>query len=139
DPDAIADEVEEFLTGVRPGAESDRVLATVLFTDIVRSSAHVAALGDKRWISLKEAHHRAVRRELERFRGREVDTAGDGFFATFDGPARAIRCAASIGQGVRTLGIDIRAGLHTGEGELRGHDVAGLAVHIGARVMSLAE
>jgi pimeloyl-ACP methyl ester carboxylesterase len=138
DVDAIVDEVEEFLTGVRPRPEPDRLLATVLFTDIVRSSEHVAALGDKRWAEVKEAHHRAVRRELDRFRGREVDTAGDGFFVTFDGPARAIRCAVAIGQSVRPLGIEIRAGLHTGEVEIRSDGVTGLAVHIGARVMSLA-
>jgi len=139
DQDQILDEVEEFLTGVRRGPEPDRVLATVLFTDIVGSTERAAALGDRRWRELLEAHHGVVRRELERFRGREVDTAGDGFLATFDGPARAIRCATAIRDGVKTLGLAIRAGLHAGECELHGSAVAGIAVHTGARVAALAK
>jgi pimeloyl-ACP methyl ester carboxylesterase len=138
DQDQILDEVEEFLTGVRRGPEPDRVLATVLFTDIVGSTERAAELGDRRWRELLEAHHAAVRGELERFRGREVDTAGDGFLATFDGPARAIRCAAAIRGAVERLGLTIRAGLHTGECELHGNNVSGLAVHMGARVAALA-
>ncbi len=138
DPDAIADEIEEFLTGVRPAPDPDRVLATVLFTDIVGSTEHVSELGDRGWRELLRAHDAAVRHELERFRGREVDTAGDGFLATFDGPARAVRCALSIGASVRRLGVDVRAGIHTGECELDGPKVRGIAVHTGARVASLA-
>ena len=138
DTDTLLDEVEEFLTGVRRGAEPDRLLATVLLTDIVGSTERVAAVGDSRWRELLEAHHRIVRGELERFRGREIDTAGDGFLATFDGPARAIRCACSIRDSVRSLGIEIRAGLHTGECELVGEKVAGIAVHTAARVNGLA-
>jgi class 3 adenylate cyclase len=138
DQDQILDEVEEFLTGVRRGPEPDRVLATVLFTDIVGSTERAAELGDRRWRELLEAHHAAVRGELERFRGREVDTAGDGFLATFDGPARAIRCATAIRGAVERLGLTTRAGLHTGECELHGNNVSGLAVHMGARVAALA-
>jgi pimeloyl-ACP methyl ester carboxylesterase len=138
DADAILDEVEEFLTGVRHGPEPDRVLATVLFTDIVGSTERAAAIGDRRWRDLLEGHHDLVRRELARFRGREVDTAGDGVLATFDGPARAVRCAASIRGAVRGLGLEVRAGLHTGECELTGDKVSGLAVHIGARVAAAA-
>ena len=136
--DEIADEVEEFLTGTRPVPEPDRVLATVLFTDIVGSTERAAELGDRRWRELLGTHDSAVRRELERFRGREVDTAGDGFFATFDGPARAVRCAISIGDAVRPLGVEVRAGIHTGECEVDGPKVRGIAVHTGARVASLA-
>jgi class 3 adenylate cyclase len=138
DSDAIVDEVEEFLTGVRHHAEADRVLATVLFSDIVGSTERAAALGDRKWRHLLEGYYALARRELIRFRGREVDTAGDGFFAAFDGPARAIRCAEAISEGVRSLGIEIRAGLHTGECEIIGDKVGGIAVHIGARVTSLA-
>ena len=137
-PDEIADEIESFLTGTRPAEELDRVLATVLFTDIVDSTRRAVELGDRRWRQLLNTHDAAVRRELERFRGREVDTAGDGFFATFDGPARAVRCAISIGDAVRELGLDLRAGIHTGECELDGSKVRGIAVHTGARVASLA-
>jgi class 3 adenylate cyclase len=115
------------------------VLATVLFTDIVGSTEKAAAVGDRRWREVLEAHHGAVRRELERFRGREIDTAGDGFLATFDGPARAIRCAISIGDAVESVGLAVRAGLHTGECEMRGDGVSGIAVHMGARVAALAE
>jgi len=138
DSDAILNEVEEFLTGSRHETETDRVLATVLFTDIVGSTERAAALGHRKWRDLLEGYHSLARRELARFRGREVDTAGDGFFAAFDGPARAIRCAEAISKGVRPLGIEIRAGLHTGECELIGEKVGGIAVHIGARVASLA-
>ena len=138
DQDAILDEVEAFLTGVRPCPELNRVLATVLFTDIVGSTEWVARLGDRAWRDLLERHHALVRKELTRFRGSEVDTAGDGFFATFDGPARAIRCALSIRDGMRQLGIDIRAGLHTGEIELTGDKISGIAVHTGARVAATA-
>jgi class 3 adenylate cyclase len=134
----ILGEIEEFLTGARPVPEPDRVLATVLFTDVVGSTERAAQLGDRHWRDLLEAHHAAVRRELGRFRGREVDTAGDGFLATFDGPARAIRCARAIVEAVRSLGIDVRAGLHTGEIELLDGDIAGIAVHIAARVAALA-
>jgi class 3 adenylate cyclase len=138
DSSALLDEIEEFLTGVRHGPELDRVLTTVLFTDIAGSTEHAAEMGDHRWNQLKATHHALVRRELGLFRGREVDTAGDGFLAMFDGPARAIRCAMAIGLGVRQLGIHVRAGLHTGEVEVGREGIAGLAVHIGARVMGLA-
>jgi class 3 adenylate cyclase len=138
DADQILDEVQEFLTGVRRGPDPDRVLATVLFTDIVGSTDHAAELGDRRWRELLDAHGAAVRRELERFSGREVDSAGDGVFAVFDGPARAIRCAAAIREGVRDLGLELRAGVHTGEVELAGSAVRGIAVHTGSRVAELA-
>jgi len=138
DQDAVLDEVEEFLTGVRHAAEPDRVLATVLFTDIVGSTQRAAELGDRGWRDLLARHDALVRRELDRGRGREVDTAGDGFLATFDGPARAIRCAQAIAEGVRTLGLEVRGGLHTGEIELAGDHVRGIAVHIGARAAALA-
>ena len=138
DADAICEEIEEFLTGARSGPEADRVLATVLFTDIVGSSERAAELGDHAWRDLLENHHSLVRRELERFRGREIDTAGDGFLASFDGPARAILCAIAIAEQNRSLGIDVRAGLHTGECEKMGEKLGGIALHIGARVMALA-
>ena len=134
DTEGMLGEIEEFLTGVRPAAEVDRVLATVLFTDIVGSTEHAATLGDRAWRALLDTHNGIVRTQLTRHRGREVKTAGDGFLATFDGPARAIRCASSIRDEVRSLGIEVRAGLHTGECELMGDDVGGIAVHIGARV-----
>jgi class 3 adenylate cyclase len=136
--DTDLDEIEEFLTGARQSHATDRVLATVMFTDIVASTEHAAEVGDHRWRELLDAHDRTVRRQLERFRGREVNTAGDGFLATFDGPGRAIECARAICEAVRALGIEVRAGLHTGEIEMRGADVAGLAVHIGARVAAAA-
>jgi class 3 adenylate cyclase len=139
DVDGLVDEVEDFLTGSRPAPMTDRVLATVLFTDIVGSTERASNLGDRRWRELLEQHHTMVRRELERFRGREVDTAGDGFLATFDGPARAVRCARAIQQAVRELGLEVRAGLHTGEVELADGGVAGIAVHTGARVAALAD
>jgi class 3 adenylate cyclase len=138
DQDAILDEVEEFLTGVRRGPEPDRVLATVLFIDIVGSTERAVAMGDRRWRDLLEAYYTAVRKELTRFRGREVDIAGDGLLAVFDGPARAVRCAGAVVEAVRLLGLEVRAGLHTGEVEARGATVGGVAVHIGARVTALA-
>jgi pimeloyl-ACP methyl ester carboxylesterase len=138
DSDAILDEVEEFVTGARSAHGADRVLATVLFTDIVDSTARAAQLGDRKWRDLLEAHNAVVRRELGRFRGREVNTEGDSFLATFDGPARAIRCASAIVDSVRQIGLDVRAGLHTGECELMGDDIGGIAVHIGARVKAQA-
>jgi class 3 adenylate cyclase len=138
DADAMLGEIQEFLTGARPTLEPDRILATVLFTDIVDSTKRAAALGDLRCRDLLEAHRAVVRRELARFRGREVETAGDGFLALFDGPARAIRCAAAIGGALRSLGITIRAGLHTGECEVVGTGVTGIAVHLGARVAQFA-
>ena len=136
--DGISSTIEEFLTGARGAAEADRVLATVLFTDIVGSTERAAALGDRRWRDLLNDHHAIVRRILARFRGREVKTTGDGFLATFDGPARGVRCACAISDEIKSLGIDIRAGLHTGECEIMGDDVGGIAVHIGARVAALA-
>jgi class 3 adenylate cyclase len=138
DADAILGEIEEFLTGVRSAPEPERVLATVMFTDIVGSTERAAALGDRRWRDVLESHHAVVRTQLARFRGREVDTAGDGFLATFDGPARAIRCALAISERVREIGVEVRVGLHTGEIELAGSDVRGIAVHIGSRVAGLA-
>ena len=138
DTDELLDEVEAFLTGERPRPDPHRWLATVLFTDIVDSTAQAAALGDRHWHDLVERHHALVRRELERYGGREIDTAGDGFFATFDGPARAVRCATAIVGAVRELGLDIRAGVHTGEVEGGDGVVRGIAVHIGARVASQA-
>src|SRR5262249_47666486 len=137
DADAIIDEIEEFLTGVRP-AEADRVLATILFTDIVGSTERALALGDRRWRELLEQYYALTRRELARFRGREIDTAGDGLFAAFDGPARAIRCACKIRDDVRPLGIEVRSGLHAGECEVVGEKISGIAVHIGARVAAAA-
>jgi class 3 adenylate cyclase len=134
----VLDEIEEFLTGVRRGPEPDRVLATVLFTDIVGSTERASELGDLEWRRLLQSHHDTVRRVLERFRGREVGTAGDGLLATFDGPARAVRAAVAAGESLRPLGLEIRAGVHTGVVEMVGDDVAGIAVHIGARVAALA-
>jgi pimeloyl-ACP methyl ester carboxylesterase len=138
DQDAVLDEVEEFLTGVRHGPEPDRVLATVMFVDIVGSTEHATRLGDRRWADLLDGYYGVVRRALGRFRGQEVDTAGDGFLATFDGPARAVRCACEIAAAVRPLGIEVRIGLHTGECEVMKGKVGGIAVHIGARVGALA-
>jgi class 3 adenylate cyclase len=134
----ILGEVEEFITGTRRPPETDRVLATVLFTDIVGSTERAAKLGDAAWRQVLEQHDELVRGELRRFRGREIDTAGDGFLATFDGPARAIRCAEAVLEGAHGLGLEIRAGLHTGEVELAGEKVRGIAVHIGARVSAEA-
>jgi class 3 adenylate cyclase len=138
DADAVLDEIEEFLTGVRPPPEHDRILATVLFTDIVGSTEHASQMGDRAWKELLERHRALVRAELDRYRGREIDTAGDGFLATFDGPARAVRCAMQIVGAMPGIGLQVRAGVHTGEVELMGSDVGGIAVHIGARVAALA-
>ncbi len=138
DADVVLDEIEEFLTGVRHAAEPDRVLATVLFTDIVGATEKAVALGDRRWRDLLDGHNVVVRRELSRFRGREIKTAGDGFFATFDGPARAVRSACAISKGMHSLGLEVRAGLHTGECEVMGDDMGGIAVHIGARIAAVA-
>jgi class 3 adenylate cyclase len=131
-------QIAEFLTGQQAEVADDRVLATVLFTDIVDSTRRAAEIGDRDWHALLDAHDAVVRAQLTRFRGREVNTSGDGFLATFDGPQRAIRCAMSIRDGVRALGIEVRAGLHTGECEVRGDDIGGIGVHIGARVSALA-
>lgn len=139
DPDVVAGEIREFLTGRREGATPDRALATVLFTDLVGSTEQAVELGDRRWGDLLAQHHAAVRRELQRFDGIEIDTAGDGFFATFDGPARAIRCAQSIIDALRPLGLNVRAGLHTGVVERADSKVAGIAVNIGARVAAQAD
>jgi pimeloyl-ACP methyl ester carboxylesterase len=139
DRDAIVDEVEEFLTGARQGPDPERVLATVLFVDIAGSTERAVALGDSAWRELLEAFQGKVREVLRQFRGREIDMAGDGFLAAFDGPARAIRCAGTIRDAVRALGIELRCGVHTGECERTGEKLAGIAVHIGARVAALAE
>jgi pimeloyl-ACP methyl ester carboxylesterase/class 3 adenylate cyclase len=138
DQDVILAEIEEFVTGIRPQPEPDRILATVLFTDIVDSTAIAARLGDRSWRDIVERHHGLVRKQLSRFGGVEIDTAGDGFFASFDGPARAIRCASAIIDSVRALGLEIRAGLHTGECERLDGKVGGMAVHVGARVAAEA-
>jgi len=135
----ILDEIEEFLTGTHQIEEPDRVLATVLFTDIVGSTEHLARLGDRRWQDVLEDHYRAARRELGRHRGREIKTTGDGMLATFDGPARAVRCAAAIRDRARSMGVEVRAGLHTGEVEILEQDLGGMAVHIGARVAAAAD
>jgi class 3 adenylate cyclase len=131
-------EIAEFLTGHQAEVADDRVLATVLFTHIVDSTRRAAETGDRDWHALLDAHDAIVRSQLSRFRGREVNTSGDGFLAMFDGPQRAIRCAMSIRDAVQALGIEVRAGLHTGECEVRGDDIGGIAVHIGARVSALA-
>ncbi|HXK25282.1 MAG TPA: adenylate/guanylate cyclase domain-containing protein [Myxococcota bacterium] len=136
--DVIADEIEEFVTGERHGAEPDRVLATVLFTDLVGSTERAAKVGDSRWHELRDEWLGIMRKELGSFHGREIDSSGDGLLATFDGPARAIRCAIAMRERVRGMGLELRAGLHTGECELAGERVVGIAVHIGARVAALA-
>jgi class 3 adenylate cyclase len=138
DVDAVVDEIEVFLTGERHGASLDRILSTVLFTDIVGSTQRLAEVGDARWAALLARHDHLARREIEWHRGRYIDSAGDGLLATFDGPARAVRCAQALGAAVGELGLGIRAGCHTGEIELAGDRVRGLAVHIGARVGALA-
>jgi class 3 adenylate cyclase len=138
DSDQILDELEEFLTGVRHGGTPERVLATVLFTDLADSTKRATELGDRGWRELLDTHNAVIRRELARWRGREVSTAGDSFLAVFDAPARAIRCAATIRDAVDELGLAVRAGVHTGEIETMGDDVAGIAVHIGARIAALA-
>ncbi len=139
DDDPGLAEIQEFVTGVRPAPEPDRVLATVIFTDIVGSTKRAAELGDRAWHDLREAHHSIVRAALNRFNGREVKTMGDGFLATFDGPARAVRCARALVEEVRGLGLEIRAGVHTGEVEVMNGDVGGIAVHIAARISALAD
>jgi len=138
DTDALVDEIEEFLTGARTGAEADVVLAAVLFTDIVASTEHQARVGPREWSRLTDRHDAMVRNALARYRGHEVKTTGDGFLATFDATGRALRCAADIVAGVRDIGLDLRAGVHTGEVEVRGDDIAGLAVTIAKRVCDLA-
>lgn len=139
DSEAMLAEIEEFLTGARPAPDIDRVLATVMFTDIVGSTERAAAVGDRAWRDILDAHDAIVRREIERHRGRAIKFMGDGTLATFDGPARGIRCACAIGEAVRALGLEIRAGLHTGEIELTGDDIGGIAVHIASRVASMAD
>lgn len=138
DQESILREIEYFVTGIRRGPPPDRRLATVMFTDLVESTRKAVEMGDQRWHELLDLHHASVRRELDRFRGTEVKTAGDGFLATFDGPARAIRCAVSIRESLLALGLEMTAGLHTGEIEISDGDVAGIAVHIGARVAGMA-
>jgi class 3 adenylate cyclase len=138
DTDAICDEIQAFLTGVRSGPEPDRVLATVLFTDIVDSTKRAAEIGDRAWKELLGHHHFLVRQQIERHRGREINTMGDGFLASFDGPARAVRCGRAIIDAAKSLNIEIRAGVHTGECELMGENLGGIAVHIGARVAAHA-
>ncbi|HEX6216513.1 MAG TPA: adenylate/guanylate cyclase domain-containing protein, partial [Vicinamibacterales bacterium] len=137
-PNEIPEAVQEFLTGGRGAVEEDRVVKTVMFSDIVGSTELATKLGDARWHDLRNAHHAAVRRELAIYRGQEVDTAGDGFYAAFDGPARAIRCACEVRNSVKSLGLTTRVGLHTGECVVGGDKISGLAVHIGARVAGLA-
>jgi class 3 adenylate cyclase len=137
--DLLIDEIEEFVTGSRSGPEPDRVLVTVMFTDIVGSTERAAAVGDRRWRELLDGYLGVARRQLERFRGREIDVAGDGLFATFDGPARAIRCACAIRDAVPQIGLEVRAGLHTGECEIAGAKVSGIAVHTGARIATAAQ
>jgi pimeloyl-ACP methyl ester carboxylesterase len=139
DANTVLGEVQEFLTGVRPADEHERMLATVLFADIAGSTEQIAALGDAAWRNRLDTFHRSARQQLERFRGRLVDTAGDGVFATFDGPARAVRCGIALLRELKSAGIEVRSGVHTGEVEKMGEKVGGLAVHIGARVMSLAQ
>jgi class 3 adenylate cyclase len=139
DSGPLLDAIEEFLTGRLPTPDPDRVLATVVFTDLVDSTAHAARLGDRQWRQILSDHDAIVRRELERFRGREVKTTGDGFLATFDGPARAVRCACAIREGVGALGLHVRVGVHTGEIEVRGDDVGGIGVHVAQRVQAAAQ
>jgi pimeloyl-ACP methyl ester carboxylesterase len=139
DAAALVGEIQEFLTGARPALEPDRVLATVMFIDIVGSTGQAAALGDRTWAALLERHRALVRRELQRHRGREIETAGDGFLLTFDGPARAIRCAVAVQAAVGEIGLTLRTGIHTGEVELLDRGVGGIAVHIAARVAALAD
>jgi class 3 adenylate cyclase len=137
--DGATQEIQEFLTGERSERETERVLATILLTDVVRSTDRAAELGDKQWNELLDRHYTVTNRTLDQFRGHLVDTTGDGIIATFDGPARAIRCAAAITDAVREIGLEVRAGLHTGEVEVRGDRLAGIAVHTAARVSSLAD
>ena len=139
DVDRTADEMEEFLTGARSEIEPDRVLASVLFTDIVDSTRRAAEMGDRGWRALLDAHDRIVRREIDRFRGREIKTLGDGFLVTFDGPARAVRCASEITAALRSVNLDVRSGVHTGEVDIKGEDIGGIAVNIAARIAALAD
>jgi len=139
DPGPLLDAIEEFVTGQLPPRQIDRVLATMLFTDVVSSTDQVAGMGDRRWSELLATHDSLTRAELERFRGREIGTTGDGFLATFDGPGRAVRCACAIRDAVRAIGIHVRVGLHTGEIELHGEDIGGIAVHIAQRVQTHAQ
>ena len=139
DIDPVVDEIEEFLTGARAAPNTDRILATILFSDIVDSTRQAAATGDRRWHELLDNHDRMTVRQIQRFGGRQVKTTGDGVLATFDGPARSIQCGLAIADGARQLGIDVRIGLHTGEVERRGDDIAGIAVHIASRVQSHAQ
>ena len=136
--DRLLSEIQEFLTGVREAREPDRVLATVMFVDIVSSTEHATRLGDRQWRDVLDRYYAIARRQLARFRGREIDTAGDGLFATFDGPARAIRCARTIADEVSVLEIAVRAGIHSGECEVIGDKVGGIAVHTGARIAGQA-
>jgi class 3 adenylate cyclase len=137
--EVIVDHIEQFVTGRRQQRQPERVLATVMFIDIVNSTQRVATLGDNPWRQLLETFYAKVREVLRQYKGREINKSGDGFLATFDGPARAVRCAGAIRDLVRTLGLEVRCGLHTGECEIVGDDLAGIAVHIGARVASLAD
>jgi class 3 adenylate cyclase len=139
DTGPLLDAVEEFVTGRLPRHGVDRVLATLLFTDVVSSTEQVAGMGDRRWSELLATHDGVTRAELERFRGREIQTTGDGFLATFDGPGRAVRCACAIRDAVRAIGIHVRVGVHTGEIELHGDDIGGIAVHIAQRVQAFAQ
>ena len=139
DDDAVLDAIEEHITGSRPAPRHDRVLATAMFVDIVGSTDRAAAMGDRAWGDLLQAHHTLVRRQLERFAGREIDTAGDGFFSAFDGPARAVACGCAIRDGARALGIEVRVGLHTGECQVIDGKIGGITVHIAARVAAVAE
>jgi class 3 adenylate cyclase len=135
----LTNEIEEFLTGTHTESEPDRVLATVLFTDIVDSTRRAAAMGDRGWHALLSEHDRIIRDAIDRFRGREIKTLGDGFLATFDGPARAVRCASGIIDALHPLRLNVRCGVHTGEVEMKGDDIGGIAVHIAARIASLAD
>ena len=137
--DQLADEIEEFLTGTHRDAEPDRVLATVLFTDLVDSTRRAEEMGDRRWRAILDQHNEIIRREISRFRGREIKTLGDGFLATFDGPARAVRCATAVIEALRGLGLEVRCGVHTGEIEMKSEDIGGIAVNIAARITALAE
>jgi class 3 adenylate cyclase len=137
--EAVLSDIQEFITGERPIDIYDRTLSTVLFLDIASSTERAAALGDTRWRNVLNSYYAIVRNELSRFRGKEINTTGDSFLATFDGPGRAIRCALAIALAVRQLGVDVRAGVHTGECELMGDNIGGIAVHTGARIMAKAE
>jgi class 3 adenylate cyclase len=138
DTDGLLDEIEEFLTGTRLGPRTDRVLTTVLFTDIVDSTERIVAVGEPRWRDLLDRHDELVRRQLVRFGGRQIKTTGDGVLATFDGPGRAVQCASAIRDAAHEIGLEIRAGVHTGEVDVRGDDIGGLSVHVGARVSAAA-